>query len=298
MTENDPNEVPRGIVWLASYPKSGNTWTRAFLHNLLQLMRGSGRSAQDINSMNEFTTWDLSSERYEKIIGKHPMEAEQSEIAEARLKVQEQIADDCEGLSFVKTHNALVMDRGFPTINFAATSGAIYIVRNPLDVAVSYSHHMSKTLDDTIDAMGSDNVETPVTEKSVYEVYGSWSQHVHSWTRNDHRAIYIMRYEDMKADPRKTFGALASHLLLRPTDEQLDAAIEMSSFEKLQEQEKKEGFREKPKKAKRFFREGRTDQWREVLSPQQFRRIVDDHREQMERFGYWPIDYEAKQAGT
>jgi hypothetical protein len=89
-------------------------------------------------------------------------------------------------------------------------------------------------------------------------------------------------------EPKKTFGALARHLLYKPTEEQLADAIDRSSFERLREQEEKEGFRERPEKAERFFRDGRAGQWKEVLTSAQIARIVDAHQEQMERFGYLP----------
>jgi hypothetical protein len=77
--------------------------------------------------------------------------------------------------------------------------------------------------------------------------------------------------------------------LFKPNDGELADAIDRSSFERLREQEEKEGFRERPKKAERFFREGRTGQWKEVLTPAQIQRIVDAHGEQMQRFGYLPL---------
>ena len=129
------------------------------------------------------------------------------------------------------------------------------------------------------------NAETSSTGKQVYELYGSWSQHVVSWTRKPHPAIYVMRYEDMLGEPEKTFGALARHLLFRPTEGELANAIKRSSFEQLREQEEKDGFRERPENAERFFREGRAGQWKEVLTPKQVKRIVDAHGEQMARFG-------------
>ena len=66
-----------------------------------------------------------------------------------------------------------------------------------------------------------------------------------------------MRYEDMLNNPEKTFGALAHHLLLNPTAAELALGIKRSSFESLKEQEEKEGFKEKPLHADRFFREYR-----------------------------------------
>jgi uncharacterized protein (DUF924 family) len=279
---------PPGIVWVASFPKSGNTWTRNFLHNLAKIMSGE-EDEQNINEMGQYSTWDLNKKYYAEYLGFEPTNDQRKEIASVRHKVHQRIADEAGGLVFVKTHHALVMDRGYSTINFAVTSGAIYIVRNPLDVAISYAHHMSKDIDTAIRQMGIENVETAGTEKVVYEVFGSWSQHVWSWTRNPHRAIYVMRYEDMLADPHKMFGGLARHLLMDATPAQITQAIERSSFEKLQAQEEQKGFREKPEHAERFFREGRAGQWKEVLTPAQIDLIAKDHGEQMQRFGYLPL---------
>ena len=285
----DVTKQPAGIIWLASFPKSGNTWTRAFLHNLLKIMQGESDGLTSINKMAEYSTWEISAKLYENILGKPIAEATRTEIAAIRPKVQTELAARSEGMILVKTHNALVLDRGFSTINFAVTSGAIYVVRNPLDVAISYSHHLGRTIDETIKAMEFRGVETHVNEKVVYEVYGSWSQHVESWTKKPHRAIYAMRYEDMLDKPAETFGKLCQHLLLNPTPSQLEKAIELSSFDRLQKLERDEGFVEKPKAAEKFFREGRSGQWREKLTDEQINRIISVHGEQMARFGYLPL---------
>jgi len=281
-------ENPRGIIWLASYPKSGNTWTRNFLHNLTNVLSGEADDTQDINRMNAMSTWEIAGPPYEKLLGKSLDRCTREEIASVRHEVQRQIADTANGLAFVKTHHALVMDREQPTINFDVTSGAIYIVRNPLDVAISFSHHMGAPIDTAITQMATTGLETPVAEKSVYEVYSSWSQHVESWTRKPHRTIYVMRYEDMLDDPETTFGALATHLLLDPSPAELRQAIDLSSFDRLQKQEREKGFREKPKAAENFFRSGTANQWRDRLTREQIDRIVADHHDQMERFGYLP----------
>lgn len=287
-TSPAPGEASRpaaGILWLASYPKSGNTWTRVFLHNLFGLIEGDG-AEHDINEINEYTTWDLAAKRYEVHLGKSVLNASRDEIAAARPRVQADIAAQTDGLALVKTHHALVLDRGHPTLNFAVTSGAVYLVRNPLDVAISFAHHMGTDIDAAIDQMGTEGLETEVTEKSVYEIYGSWSQHVQSWTAKPHRAICVMRYEDMLERPFESFARLSRHLLLRPTPEQLDEAIARSSFSRLKAQEEARGFREKPDSSAQFFREGRSGQWREGLSRRQIRRIVQSHAPQMRRFGY------------
>jgi len=278
-----------GIVWIASYPKSGNTWVRAFLHNLVRLQKGEA-GEQDINDMSRFSTWEVDKGRYAGILGFAPDNAvHRAEIAAARHAVQAQIANSATGLIFIKTHHGLVMDRGHSTINFAVTAGAVYVVRNPLDVAISYAHHVGGTVDQAIEGMSQTDLETDGKDDATYEVIGSWSQHVFSWTRNPHQALHIMRYEDMLADPQSAFAALARHLLLDPTGPQLETAIDRSSFARLKAQEETKGFRERPPSAdQNFFREGRAGQWREVLTPAQVNRIVGDHREQMQRFGYLP----------
>ncbi|HEY1878519.1 MAG TPA: sulfotransferase domain-containing protein [Caulobacteraceae bacterium] len=282
-------QAPQGIVWLASYPKSGNTWTRTFLHNLLSLMDGD-LGEHDINDINEYTTWDLATKRYEPYLGKPATEADRAEIAAIRPKVQADIAAQTDGLCLVKTHHALVMDRGRPTLNFAVTSGAIYLVRNPLDVAVSYAHHMNASVDEAIAQMGQKGLETRVTERAVYEVYGSWSEHVASWTGKPHRAVHVARYEDLLADPTAQFSRIARHLLMPATAVQIEEAIKRSSFERLKAQEEAHGFREKPEAAKSFFREGKAGGWRNRLTRRQVRTLVRDHGEQMARFGYLTDD--------
>lgn len=277
-----------GIVWLASYPRSGNTWTRNFLHNLFRVLEGKELVPQDINALGEYTLWDVAGRRFERLLGKPLNAASRGEIAAARVNVQQQIADEADAAVFVKTHNALVLDRGHPTINMGATSGAIYIVRNPLDVVISFAHHFGIDLDAAIDKMNRRGLETDVTEHAVYEVYGSWSENVMSWTRKPHRAIYVMRYEDMLQRPLETFRGLCRHLLLDPSDAHLTRAIDLSSFEQAKAQEAQKGYRERPDRSKAFFRAGHAGQWRQKLSRQQISRIVTGNREQMARFSYLP----------
>jgi Sulfotransferase domain len=282
------NAPPKsGIVWLASYPRSGNTWTRSFIHNLVKIMAGE-EDEQDINAMGRFSIWDIAKPFYTDVLGYAPSDAQRREIAGARHQVQARIADAFEGLVFVKTHHALVTDRGSTTINPAVTAGAVYIVRNPLDVAISFAHHAGQSIDDTIAAMAQDGFETVVGEHAVYEIYGSWSQHVLSWTRKPHQAIYVMRYEEMLAEPARIFGGLARHLQLGASPAQIEQAIERAAFGRLRAQEDEKGFRERPPMAQRFFREGRAGQWKDILTARQIERIVRDHREQMTRFGYLP----------
>jgi len=294
--QNTQAQPKSGLIWLASYPKSGNTWARVFVSNLAAIMSGNAEAA-DLNAIARFSHSANYQTYFKEVLGFTPTAQHADEIAAARAKVQQKIADAHEGLVFLKTHNALAHDRGHPLFNFAVTSGAVYIVRNPLDVAISLAHHGSDGLDKAIEVMAAENVVTPVDDIFVNEIWSSWSRHVWSWTRQAHPAIRVMRYEDMLADPLAAFTGLARHLQLAASPEQLALAVDRSSFERLQDEETREGFTEKPERAGRFFREGRAGQWRDVLSRRQVDRVVAAHREQMARFGYWPLDRAPRNAG-
>ncbi len=271
-----------GLIWLASYPKSGNTWTRAFLHNYIR----QGEGAHDINDMTSLTSTDNAPGWYRDLIDKPQEEWTPEDVDRARPQAHQSIHDSADGYVFLKSHSALVAHNGVPMITMRLTAGAIYIVRNPLDVAVSYSHHMSASLDETIALMGKPGRWLEPHEKGVYQILGSWSENVASWTGKPNRSLFVMRYEDMLANPYETFGELTGWLGLGGDPAQLRRAVELSSFAELQKQESAAGFKEKPKNAEVFFREGKAGQWQTVLTRNQVRRLLNDHRTQMARFGY------------
>ncbi len=273
-----------GIVWIASYPKSGNTWTRSFLHNLLR----PGEESFDVNDMRNLTAYENAAHWYAPLLPGPIETAKREDVARVRAAAQERLAAAADGLVFVKTHSALVQTEGHRAINPKVTAGAIYVLRNPLDVAVSYAHHLGAGVDRAIGVMNTEDMEMGGGKTQVYEPQGSWRRNVESWTRRAHQGLFVMRYEDMLARPEATFGRLCDFLRLRPTRQALLAAIEKSSFGALQAQEEKAGFAEKPKQAERFFREGRAGAWRGALSPAQVDSVVAYNREQMARFGYLP----------
>lgn len=275
------------IVWLASYPKSGNTWTRVFLHNLLR----SKDAGFDINDMNELTTGAGGKRWYQPLLPRPLEECSLEEVATVREAAHARLAEEAPGLVFVKTHNALVIDLGFSSINKAVTAGAVYILRNPLDVAHSYASHLGRTIDQAIGFMNQDFARTGNSAKQAYEPMGSWRQHVESWTHKRHQALHVMRYEEMVARPEETFGGLCAFLRIKPRPGELEEALARSSFEALKAQEERKGFRERPDKAQRFFREGRANAWRDHLNDEQVRRILEPNREVMARFGYLPEGY-------
>ncbi|MBM3535959.1 MAG: sulfotransferase domain-containing protein, partial [Alphaproteobacteria bacterium] len=101
----------------------------------------------------------------------------------------------------------------------------------------------------------------------------------------------VVRYEDLLESPFKAFGGVTKFLGINAPRDRLDKAIKQSSFKVLKSQEKAKGFIERPAKAEAFFRKGESGQWRRDLTPDQVKRIVGDHREQMSRFGYVPEEH-------
>ncbi len=271
--------------WIASYPKSGNTWVRVFLHNLMREMRGE-TEAQDINRLSEWTLREGMIRSFERHLGKTARESSFAEIAAARPLVQAEMTREHRGPLFIKTHNAMVNVEGHPTINFDVTLAAIYVVRNPLDVAVSYAHYSGLPVDDIIAVMAGSDSGIPGGHYRVYEYMGSLSLHVASWMSVPHRPVLTLRYEDMLAAPERCFGRLAHFLGLKPDPAQLQRAIEKSSFQELARQEAEHGFAERPRSARQFFRSGKAGQWREELTREQIRAIVAEHAPMMMRFGY------------
>jgi len=274
------------IVWLASYPKSGNTWMRAFIYNLIENPARPGRIADLPGYFEE----ESKPRWYEPYAGTGGLDAMDFDQALAlRPKVHQDIANSrARGTIFTKTHNMFGQLHGMPLHNLAVMAGAIYIVRNPLDVVASLADHFGLSIDEAIAFMASDETGTPTNEENVSGYMGSWSTHVASWTLQPHPAIVVVRYEDLQDKPLKAFGSVAKLLGLGKDKSRLRKAIQFSSFTELKKQELAGGFVEKSPNSRHFFRKGSKNQWTETLSEEQIGRIVETHREQMQRFDYIP----------
>lgn len=278
------------LIWLASYPKSGNTWLRSFLHNLLLDLPQSAA----INELDQLC-FGGSSRKWFEAVAPVPLEELSPEtLAQLIPAAHASMTKVSDKSRFVKTHNCFGTWFDVPLQTTELAAGAIYILRNPLDVAISLAHHYSETIDWAIAFMARPGAGTKLTEKHVPEVYDTWSAHVQSWTARRDPRVLVLRYEDLVADPKANFGKVARFLIPDPGDERLERAIRNSSFDALRAQEEMHGFREKPEQARFFFREGRAGQWRKEMTAEQVKRMVAVHSEQMKRFGYLP---EAEDAG-
>jgi hypothetical protein len=276
-----------GIVWLASYPKSGNTWLRAFLHNLLR----NPETPIEPDRLTEFTIGTADARWYQQYTDRPLSELSAQEFATLRPRVQHDYTQAFPDSVFVKTHNYLGEDHGAPLICMEYTAGAIYVLRNPLDVCISAADHYGFTLDEAITMLETPGTVIGGNDDNAIEVLGSWSTHVWSWTQSPNPGLHVMRYEDMHDKPMETFATLTRFLGFDAPRERLKRAIKFSDFRTMRKLEQEHGFRERSDKAKRFFRSGKTGQWRGKLSPEQIARVVETHREQMARFGYVPDGY-------
>jgi Sulfotransferase domain len=279
---------PKGIVWLASYPKSGNTWIRVFMYAQQQVLGGNRPEKIDINNLGLFAISDHDPGHFQTYLGRPISTLTLEQIAEIRPQVQNYLMQQSNGVILVKTHSAQMMIDGYPAINRQASAGAIYVIRNPLDIAISLARYRSISVDQAIADMATSMLAHVALGGLVPFVTGSWSEHVESWTNQSDEAVLVVRYEDMIDKPSETFGKLASHVLMQPNDDQLSAAIELCSFSRLQAAEKDTGFVGKGGSSAPFFREGRSEQWRDGLTPAQIDRVVKAHGAQMARFGYLP----------
>jgi hypothetical protein len=273
------------ILWLASYPRSGNTWLRAFLHNLLR----DPAEPYDINRLQDFTLVDSQARWYRPLDPRPCNELTKEEVAALRPLVHAAMTRAFPDTVFVKTHNALVEDRGTPMISLAHTAGAIYIVRDPLDIAVSYSFHYGVPFVDAVAALNRPGNQSVANQAEfVYERHGSWSENVGSWTALSGPALHVVRYEDLAQTPQATFGGIARFLGLPASGERIARAVAHSAFAVLQQQEAARGFRERSVKSPQFFRSGEVGQGRRLLPAILVDSLVAQHQEQMTRFGYWP----------
>jgi len=271
------------IVWLASYPKSGNTWLRAFLANLI----ANRLAPVPLAELPSYGRLEAEPELYSRIAERPSTELDFAELCALRPQVHAAIAAAATKTVFVKTHSMAGAIDGVPLLTPQVSAGSIYVVRNPLDVAISMSHHFGIDQDAAIDYLNNENSATENSEMFVTEFLGSWSQHVKSWADLESERILILRYEDLLDKPAKWFGKVA-RMVGTEDRARIERAIRHSDFRALAEMEKRDGFVEVPIKGKRFFRAGRSNQWREKLSREQVARIIKAHREQMQRFGYVP----------
>ena len=274
-------------VWLASYPKSGNTWMRIALTSL----RGGGNRV-DLYRMENGIGVLLAYRRWlDDTLDVDSSDLTVDEILLLRPKIYRLLDNNPAGPTIWKIHDRWERtadgDALFPA---DATKATIYILRDPRDVAVSFSHHFGVGLDATIGLMADPTYRVAAKPGSshyhVPQIYSSWSDHVASWVDRSGLDPIVIRYEDMVADLAPILKRISQALGWHNGDAEIAGAVNATRFELLREQEAKEGFTEMPPTRRPFFRRGIAGGWRDTLTPAQSARIEQDHGAMMGRFGY------------
>ncbi|MBN2009347.1 sulfotransferase domain-containing protein [candidate division KSB1 bacterium] len=275
-----------GITWLASYPKSGNTWFRIFLTNLLQ---NSDRPA-DINNLHVQSIKDTLRQMNDAL-KLDERNIPEDEFQRLRSEIYQQWADDAQDPLFIKMHDANILHpTGAPLIPPDATNKVIYLARNPLDVAPSFANHNKTPVDQTIFNMANPDfsitVHDQLTGQLLRQPLLTWSDHVESWLDDPELDVLLLRFEDLKADPETFFKRAVQFLGLPFSDDEVEKAVAFSHFDRVKEQEQERGFRERLTQCDSFFNQGQAGSWENKLTVDQARQIVDQHGCVMKRLGY------------
>jgi hypothetical protein len=274
------------IQWLASYPKSGNTWLRAFLANLLS----DEPHPVDINRL-DFAPVAGARALFDHAVGYEAADLTFDEVDRLRPEVYAYYARHAEDTIYLKVHDAYVhLPDGRPLIPTGVTRGVIYVIRNPLDVCVSWAYHSGHEDYDRAAAFMADPEACVAGNPTkglpqLRQRLKSWSEHVLGWMASG-LPVHGMRYEDMRLRPMETFAAVAAFVGKGDDPERVARAVRFSDFDEMKRQERERGFCEREPGTPAFFREGRIGGWRERLTEAQAMRIIRDHGDVMRRFGY------------
>jgi hypothetical protein len=282
----------KSLVWLASYPKSGNTWIRAILTAYLTDVD----DLFDFKSMDPFTRSESSFRDYIAKSGKPREQLDDETIDSLRKEVQLSLAANAKRPFWVKTHNANIVRHGQRLIYPEYTFAAVYIVRNPLDVVDSLSDHSGRTIEQAIELLN-DTTHALGGPRSVHvkQYLSTWSQHVCSWIDERDFPVLVIRYEDLHANTFADCLKLIQFLGWPLDEERLRRALSRTSFAQLQAAEQERGFAERNlfSRSGRFFRRGQSGCWQSVLNRRHAAEIIAQHAETMAKVGYSIPDLES-----
>ena len=286
------------IFWVASYPKSGNTWMRAILSSLFFTEDGQF----NFNLLNYIKHFEnagkydfvrtLNMDDFSKL-------SELPVIAKYWLEAQERININ-EDFAFFKTHSGNVTLNKHKYTSEDNVLGLIYLVRDPRDVVVSYSKHFKISFDESIKSITSKNLInwTGFPKNNHYRVLvGSWDIHYRSWKALDVPRL-VIKYEGLLKETRQTINQIADFFIqnygfdFKNIEMKINNIIKTTSFEQMHANEKKLGFIEAPslyskkKSTDYFFRKGTNRQWEKELTSAQLNKIEDSFETTMKELGY------------
>lgn len=275
------------IIWLASYPKSGNTWMWFFIKSYFNPPNKKFSINHDKDDPYLLETFPTERGFNELNINYQDF----FDISKNWINLQSLINLNNK-TNYLKTHNAMctINNNKFTDIN--NTIGAIHIVRDPRDVLVSYSSYKSEKIDKTLEILlSNDSYEYSKFKDKFYKrsLMGSWSSHYNSWKNYKSKETLLVKYEDMVNKSNSTFLKVLNYLKkitkIEINHNKLNRAIDETSFENLKNLEIKEGFKVNPSK-KPFFRKGKVGDWKEKLNKDQTQKIEKAFKAEMIELGY------------
>ena len=277
------------ILWLASYPKSGNTLLRSFLSTYFFSKDGSF-NFDLLRNIKQYPNNKLFLELGVDISNRH-------EIAKNHLNAQKLINQNKKSFQFWKTHSSFVKMDGYSFTDLNNTLGVIYIVRDPRDVVISYAHHNNQTIEQTLKMINQNYILGAEIKDSIPVYLGSWSYNYNSWKvfKNINKYLLI-KYEELILNDEKYFEKILlfiknmSKMDFDISEKKIKKVLEEIKFEKLKKLEKEKGFHESKKDDKgntiNFFRSGKTKQWKNNLDLKTKNMIEEVCQKEMKELGY------------
>ena len=279
------------IIWLASYPKSGNTWLRSLIASYFYSNNGSF-NFKLLNNIDQFPSPQFFKNYEDPLL-------EPEATSNFWINEQEKINKE-KKIRFLKTHNALCKINSNSFTDEKNTIGAIYIVRDPRNLITSLAHHYQIDQNEAFNFMV--NTKKALIEKSNNKFVGfvpilSWDLHLESWINCKKFPVLVIRYEDLLISAFDTFKKVITFInKLSPITNKLDEikisqSISSCSFDKLEKLEKNNGFHEamenkNNKKKIKFFNLGKNNNYKKLLEPKLTKKITDLYKSQIEKFNY------------
>ena len=280
------------IFWIASYPKSGNTWLRALLSSYFysedgifqqDLLRNIAQFPEKIH-FSEFN-YDA------KIV---------TDTSKFWIKAQEKINFNNK-LNFFKTHNILGSINNNNFTNKKNTSGAIYIVRDPRNVLTSLQNHYELSKDEALEFMLSEKKYIhdyhAKDDFSDFQFISSWEKNYKSWINQNIFPVKLIRYEDL-ADKTLDIFIEIIDFIQNTIQEKKDIdnlkaqnSVRSTNFKNLKNIEKKNGFLESvlskndPKKIP-FFHLGPNNDWKKIFNKSYQKKINSIFENNLKELNY------------
>jgi len=283
------------IIWLASYPKSGNTFLRTLLTSYFFTKDGNF-SFEVLKNIKQFPDNGV----FEKL---GIDISNEKEVIKNYIKVQEETNKrDGKAIRFLKTHSTLQDMDGYKFTDLNNCLGAIYIVRDPRNIATSYSNHEQTSLDEAIERIKRFRIiggikDSKDRKSETITHVGSWSSHYASWKEFKKVDRYLLiKYEDLLKDTEKTFSKVLN-FIYKITKTKLDLdknklknVLKTTTFDNLKNLEKNSNFPEANTdlngKKITFFKYGAKNNWKDFLTSKNIKTLEDSFKKEMEELGY------------